>query len=62
MVCAEHNAADEGEDAVVGLCSYVSPVLDGAPTASGEVYDQKELTAAARSPGYRQFWSHYSKE
>lgn len=49
MVCAEHNAADESDDAVIGLCSYVSPVLDGAPTASGEVYDQKELTAAHRT-------------
>jgi rare lipoprotein A len=32
----------------VGTASYVSPVLDGRRTASGERYDQTELTAAHR--------------
>lgn len=48
-VSVQEDSTASSEESVVGWCSYVSSVLHGTPTASGEVYDETELTAAHRS-------------
>lgn len=40
---------DGTTDAVMGMCSYIASSLNGNLTASGEIYDETELTAAHRT-------------
>ena len=45
---SEPGRAVDSREPDEGWCSYISPYLDGNRTASGEEYDETELTAAHR--------------
>lgn len=46
---ATHSARPKGPDAEAGTASFYAHRFHGRPTASGEKYDEQELTAAHRT-------------